>query len=130
MDNIFSGAALTDATKRAIYDAWGATLRSIYPTWGGEAQAALAISDANMITIFTEWGRNETAAAASYGPISGWDTSKVTSLYRLCAANPTFNGDISKWNVASATTFEEDVPVCAVPSTGTSASGTSHLLSA
>jgi hypothetical protein len=52
MDNIFVDTALTDAAKRAMYDAWGATLRSMYPAWGGEAQTALVIRDANLIAIF------------------------------------------------------------------------------
>ncbi len=67
--------------------------------------AQAAITDTNINTAVTAWLTNPTTAAATYGPIADWDTSAVTSmanlLYPSNIARPTFNGDISKWNVAS-----------------------------
>jgi surface protein len=101
VEGCFFGTSLPDATKQAMFDAWGGTLRLVYPTWGGQVQAGAAISDASIRVMFAEWGANETAAVASYGPISGWDTSGVTNMYRLGSLHPTFVSDISSWNVAS-----------------------------
>jgi len=38
-----------------------------------------------------------------YGPISKWDTSRITDMSILFEEKVAFNGDVSKWNVSSAT---------------------------
>ena len=64
-----------------------------------------AITDANLNTAVIAWVTNPTTATTTYGPITDWDTAAVTSmatlLYPSSTARPTFNADISKWNVAS-----------------------------
>jgi hypothetical protein len=73
--------------------------------------AQMAITDTNLNTAVIEWVTNPTTATTTYGPIADWNTAVVTStanlLYPTVASamwgteRPTFNGDISKWNVAS-----------------------------
>jgi hypothetical protein len=69
------------------------------------AQAQTAITNANIGTAATAWLTSPSTAATTYGPIADWDTSAVTSMaslfYPSSTARPTFNADISKWNVAS-----------------------------
>lgn len=52
------------------------------------------------------WVDDETTANATYGDISGWDVSSVTTFYRMFSDDDlltNFNGDISAWNVSSVT---------------------------
>ena len=64
------------------------------------------------------WCSDPTTAAATYGDISGWDTSGVTDGFKglftrfawgsctvYCSIASTFNGDISNWDTSSATTM-------------------------
>jgi hypothetical protein len=64
-----------------------------------------AITDANLNTAVIAWVTNPTTATTTYGPIADWNTAAVTSMASLLfpssTARPTFNADISKWNVAS-----------------------------
>jgi surface protein len=56
-------------------------------------------------------------ATTTYGPIADWNTAAVTSMASLFyptvapstsgTAQPKFNGDISKWNVASVSNMFE-----------------------
>ena len=73
--------------------------------------ALTAITDAHVNNAVIAWVSNPTEATTTYGPIADWDTSVVSSMANLLyptvapattgTARPTFNGDISKWNVAS-----------------------------
>ena len=71
--------------------------------------ALTAIDDANIGTAALAWLTDPVTAATTYGPIADWDTAAVTSMAELFfpsvsggnTARPTFNADISKWNVAS-----------------------------
>ena len=38
-----------------------------------------------------------------YGPISGWDTSSVTNMYRIFYGKTSFNEDISGWDTSNVT---------------------------
>jgi hypothetical protein len=69
--------------------------------------AQTAITDANFKTAADAWVSNPTTAAASYGNIAEWNTAAVTSMANLFNAKPTFNADISKWNVASVSNMEQ-----------------------
>ena len=42
-------------------------------------------------------------AKATYGRISGWETSNVTNMAELFFGKSTFNDDISAWNVSNVT---------------------------
>ena len=64
-------------------------------------------------TAVTAWCSNAASAEATYGHISGWDTSQVEDMSRLfdrwfsyCgSASATFNEDLSAWDVSSVTTM-------------------------
>ena len=72
--------------------------------------AQTAITNTNIKTAATAWLTDPTTATTTYGPIADWNTAAVTSMASLFyptvapstsgTARPTFNGDISKWNVA------------------------------
>ena len=78
-----------------------------------------AITNANIGTAVSAWCSNPTTAAATYGDISGWDTSSVTDGFEClftryddgdcttvyCSTAATFNDDISSWDTSSATTM-------------------------
>ena len=81
-----------------------------------------AITNANIGTAVSAWCSDPTTAAATYGDISGWDTSSVTDGFAYlfnsyasgddddcttvyCSTASTFNDDISSWNTSSATTM-------------------------
>jgi surface protein len=68
-------------------------------------QAQTAIGDANIGAAVTSWATNPAVAAATYGPISGWNTAAVTNMASLFSNKPTFNENIASWNVASASTM-------------------------
>ena len=77
--------------------------------------AQTAITDTNVGTAAIAWVTDPTTATATYGPMGDWNTAAVTSVANLFypsnTARPTFNGDISKWNVASVSNMYR---VCAL----------------
>ena len=52
------------------------------------------------------WKRNKTDAHRIYGPISTWNTSKVTNMKELFQDMVDFNDDISAWDVSNVTDME------------------------
>ena len=76
-----------------------------------------AITNANIGTAVSAWCSDPTTAAATYGDISGWDTSSVTDgfyylIYSNCGTSgtitrSTFDEDISSWDTSSATTMSQ-----------------------
>jgi hypothetical protein len=70
-----------------------------------------AITNANVATAATAWVTDPATATTTHGPIVDWNTAALTSIASLFyptvapstsgTAQPTFNGDISKWTVAS-----------------------------
>jgi surface protein len=104
-----SAAALSSCNKGAVYRHWGATLRAAYPGFSSMCGASCSLTcliDANIGTAATAWLTSPSTAATTYGPIADWDTSAVTSMSMLFGNRPTFNSDISKWNVASVSNME------------------------
>jgi hypothetical protein len=108
LSNMFESTALSSCNKGAIYRLWGATLRAAYPGFSSMCGASCSLTcliDANVGVAATAWLTSPSTAATTYGPIADWDMSAVTSIaslfYPSNTARPTFNSDISKWNVAS-----------------------------
>jgi hypothetical protein len=102
-----SATALSGCTALAIYTAWGSTFQGVWPTFSractvGSVPCAVCITNGNVAAAVTEWIGGD---ATTYGNIVEWNTAAVTSmanlLYPSNTARPTFNADISKWNVAS-----------------------------
>ena len=53
--------------------------------------------------VVDDWiagGTTRDTVETTYGLIQDWDTSDVTSMYNLFYNKNTFDGDLSKWNVA------------------------------
>ncbi len=101
--NAFDNVGLADCIKRGVSDNWGSTLRKAYPTWS--SLSSVCLTDSNIGAAVTAWVVTPTTATTTYGHIADWNTAAVTSMaslfYPSYTARPTFNADISKWNVAS-----------------------------
>ncbi|WP_172824433.1 BspA family leucine-rich repeat surface protein [Polaribacter sp. KT25b] len=59
------------------------------------------ITQANIQTAVDDWIANPTTATATYGHISNWDTSNITSMSSLFLNKTTFNDDISGWDTSN-----------------------------
>ena len=66
-----------------------------------------AAANSAIKTAVKLWLSDEAQAVEKYGPISNWDTSKVTDMSYLFYRASSFNGDISRWNTGKVTTMEE-----------------------
>ena len=61
---------------------------------------------ATLQAAITAWCSDSATAEATYGPIEGWDVSRVTSISTMsmnCMTISTFNADLSMWDVGSVT---------------------------
>ncbi len=68
------------------------------------AQASWAITDSNIGSACDTWATSVTVN--NYGNIADWNTASVSKMASCIFRNkPTFNADISKWNVACVTTM-------------------------
>ena len=56
-------------------------------------------------TAVWEHNANAASASATYGPIAGWNVSRITDLSRLCQYLPNFNADISSWDTSRVTSM-------------------------
>ena len=86
---------------------------AIFPSVATKRKLTTAITDtASLRNAVSAWCSNEASATTTYGHISTWDTSGVTSMYQLfgvtygsggwvgahCSSYSTFNSDISTWD--------------------------------
>eukprot|EP00964_Phaeocystis_antarctica_P023800 scaffold13314_cov63-Phaeocystis_antarctica.AAC.2 len=62
---------------------------------------------ASLKTAVQAYNDDPTAAIATYGPISGWDVSAVTSMSQLFKDLDVFNADISGWDTSGVTDMSE-----------------------
>ena len=51
-------------------------------------------------TAIGEYDANSTNATATYGPIAGWDVSRITDMSSLFYNVQNFNADISSWDAS------------------------------
>ena len=72
------------------------------------ATTGYVMDDSSIRTAVAAWIDDRTAAEASYGHISAWDTSRVRDMGHLFSEYwgwSEFNEDISAWDTSSVTTF-------------------------
>ena len=67
-----------------------------------EAAASSALDDTSIHTAVDAWLADPTAAEATYGHISMWETSGVTDMTDLFRDASSFNEDISAWDIPLA----------------------------
>jgi hypothetical protein len=75
---------------------------SLRLAWLVTAAAAVVLDDTTIRDAVTAWLADATAAEATYGHISAWDTSQVTDMKQLFQ-NSIFNDDISAWDTSAVT---------------------------
>ena len=96
--NAGTGTVLYDHTGNANHATingatWSTETPILYqPQTREELQAAVDL-----------WVDDEATALATYGDISVWDVSLITSMYDLFADKASFNSDISAWDVSAVT---------------------------
>ena len=68
----------------------------------GSSLAAGAFGDLELQAAVDAWVADPAAAEATYGSISGWDTSRVTSMFDVFRDKITFNAAIGGWDTSPA----------------------------
>ena len=71
------------------------------------AAAGYVMTDSNIRTAVDAWFSDATAAEATYGHISTWETSGVTDMFALFRNKGSFNEDISAWKTSGVTDMSE-----------------------
>ena len=71
------------------------------------AAAGYVMTDSNIRTAVDAWFSDATAAEATYGHISTWETSGVTDMFALFRNKGSFNEDISAWITSGVTDMSE-----------------------
>ena len=64
------------------------------------------MDDYSIYTAVAAWLSNSASAEATYGHISTWDTSEVTSMSQLFLFASSFNEDIGAWDTSGVTTMQ------------------------
>ena len=75
---------------------------AIFPSVATKRKLTTTFTTTSLRTAVSAWCDNEASATTTYGHISTWDTSGVTSMsqlfYTYCSSTSTFNSDISGWD--------------------------------
>jgi surface protein len=106
--------ALSNDNKGLIHKAFVSN-----PNWPYDWREFVVIDDSNFHRAIDLWFDNQEEANATYGHISDWNVSAVTSMYAAFKDRTLFNEDISSWDVSKvrnmermfdqASSFDQDV---------------------
>ena len=69
------------------------------------AAATIFTTTADLQAAVQEYDANPTDAIATYGPIAGWNVSRITDMSYLFVRLHNFNADISSWDTSSVTSM-------------------------
>ena len=72
---------------------------------GIKRRLQFAMDDTTIRTAVAAWLSDASAAEATYGLISTWDTGGVTDMSKLFQGASSFNEDISAWDTTGVTTM-------------------------
>ena len=69
-----------------------------------EAQGPqIFMSKSDLLVAIDAYETSPTVAEVTYGPIAGWDVSRITDMSSLFQAKANFNADISGWDTSRVT---------------------------
>ena len=86
-----------------------ATVEAVIPVPDCDPLISYSDRSKGLRKVVDDWiagGTKRATVETTYGLIQDWDTSKVTSMYFLFYNKRTFDGNISKWNVAEVTNMD------------------------
>jgi surface protein len=102
MTDVFKNtSALSGTNKGEIHKAFLSN-----PNWSHDWRAYVLIDDTNLHSAVDLWFDNQAEANATYGHISDWNVSAVTSMYAAFKDRTLFNEDISSWDVSKVRNME------------------------
>jgi len=102
MSNMFKNASgISSLNKGLVHKAFVSN-----PNWSYDWRSHVIIDNPNFQTAVNLWFDNQAEANATYGHISDWNVSAVTSMYAAFKDRTLFNEDISAWDVSNVRNME------------------------